>query len=110
MTSTNEADMTRRVIERKQEVLSRVPRSRLLVVSPSRWLARETQRSQLFRNFEVRVIPNGIDLHEFRPMNRDEARRRLNLPFDARIILFVADLISDRRKGLRLLLKAFQQI
>jgi glycosyltransferase involved in cell wall biosynthesis len=87
-----------------------VPASRLIAVSPSEWLAREARRSTLFRDFEVRVIPNGIDLHEFRPMDRNDARRRLNLPIDARIVLFVADLIADRRKGLRLLLKAFWEI
>ena len=110
MTTTREADLTRGVLERKRQVLARVPRSRLTVVSPSHWLARESRRSSLFREFDVRVIPNGIDLQEFRPMERTEARRRLNLPLNARIVLFVADLVVDRRKGLRLLLKAFREI
>lgn len=110
VTSTGDGDMTRRVLERKEAILTRVPRSRLVVVSPSEWLARETRRSHLFGEFDARVIPNGLDLHEFRPMERAEARRRLNLPPDAPIVLFVADLIEDRRKGLRLLLKAFQRI
>jgi glycosyltransferase involved in cell wall biosynthesis len=110
MTTTNDADLTRGVLERKRQVLRRVPRSRLTVVSPSRWLAQEARRSALFRDFDIRVIPNGIDLAEFRPMERSEARRRLQLPPDARIVLFVADLVVDRRKGLRLLLKAFQEI
>jgi glycosyltransferase involved in cell wall biosynthesis len=110
MTTTSDGDFTRRVLDRKREVLSRVPRSRLTVVSPSNWLAQQARRSALFREFEIRVIPNGIDLQEFRPMDRHEARRRLNLPPDARIVLFVADLIADRRKGLRLLLKAFREI
>jgi glycosyltransferase involved in cell wall biosynthesis len=110
VTTTHDEDMTRRVLQRKREVLARVPRSRLVVVSPSDWLAREARRSALFRDFDIRVIPNGIDVSEFRPMDRAEARRRLDLPPDARIVLFVADLVADRRKGLRLLLKAFQQI
>jgi glycosyltransferase involved in cell wall biosynthesis len=110
MTTTNDVDFTRRVLERKREVLSRVPRSRLTVVSPSNWLAKEARRSALFRDFDVRVIPNGIDLQEFRPMERSEARRRLKLPANARIVLFVAEQVADRRKGLRLLLKAFQEI
>jgi glycosyltransferase involved in cell wall biosynthesis len=110
MTTTNDVDMTRRVLRRKQDVLARIPPSRLMAVSPSHWLAREARRSALFRNFEVRVIPNGINLQEYRPMDRAEARRRLNLPLDARIVLFVAEQIADRRKGLRLLLKAFQAI
>jgi glycosyltransferase involved in cell wall biosynthesis len=110
MTTTSDADFTRGVVERKRRILARVPRSRLTVVSPSQWLARESRRSSLFREFDVRVIPNGIDLQEFRPMERTEARRRLNLPLTARIVLFVADLVVDRRKGLRLLLKAFHEI
>ncbi|MGH7945905.1 MAG: glycosyltransferase [Opitutaceae bacterium] len=110
MTTTNDADLTLRVMERKRQVLARVPRSRLTVVSPSHWLAQEARRSTLFRDFDVRIIPNGIDVREFHPIPRAEARRRLNLPMDARIVLFVADLVIDRRKGLRLLLKAFQEI
>jgi glycosyltransferase involved in cell wall biosynthesis len=110
MNTTNDADLTRRVLERKRDVLRRVQRSRLTVVSPSRWLAEETRRSALFHDFDVRVIPNGIDPTEFRPMDRMEARRRLNLPGRARIVLFVADLVVDRRKGLRLLLKAFHEL
>lgn len=110
MTTTSDDDMTRRVLERKAAVLARVPPRRLAVVCPSHWLARETRRSTLFRDFAVHVIPNGIDPVEFRPMPREEARRRLNLPLDARIVLFVADLVGDRRKGLRLLLKAFEAI
>lgn len=110
MTTTNDDDMTRRVLERKRELLRRVPPVRLTVVSPSAWLARETQRSALFRGYDVRVIPNGIDVREFRPMPRAEARSRLNLPNGARIVLFVADQVADRRKGLRLLLKAFHEL
>jgi glycosyltransferase involved in cell wall biosynthesis len=110
MTTTNDVDFTRRVMERKQEVLARVPRTRLTVVSPSQWLAQEARRSRLFGDFDIRVVPNGVDLQEFRPVERAEARKRLNLPLDARIVLFVADLVVDRRKGFRLLLKAFEAL
>jgi glycosyltransferase involved in cell wall biosynthesis len=110
ITATQEDDMTRRVLERKREVLRRVPPERLTVVSPSAWLARETRRSALFGHFDVHVIPNGIDVQEFHPMPQTEARARLNLPAEARMVLFVAEQVVDRRKGLRLLLKAFQQL
>jgi glycosyltransferase involved in cell wall biosynthesis len=110
MTTTNDDDMTRRVLERKRDLLRRVPPGRLTVVTPSAWLARETQRSALFRGYDVHVIPNGIDVREFRPMPRAEARARLSLPGEARIVLFVAEQVADRRKGLRLLLKAFHEL
>lgn len=110
ITSPGEADMTREILERKRLILSRVPPERLTIVCPSRWLAAETSRSTLFKDYPVHVIPNGIDLDDYYPVERNEARRRLNLPVDARIVLFVADQIEDQRKGLRHLLQAFAAI
>jgi glycosyltransferase involved in cell wall biosynthesis len=110
ITSSGDGDMTRKIFMRKREILSRVSPGRLTIVCPSRWLAEEVQRSTLFRPFKVRVIPNGIDLDDYRPIERSEARRMLGLPAGARIVLFVADQIEDDRKGLRHLLQAFTAI
>jgi teichuronic acid biosynthesis glycosyltransferase TuaC len=41
---------------------------------------------------KVRVIPNGVDTGRFFPMDRSEARRALDLPRDARILLTVGGL------------------
>jgi glycosyltransferase involved in cell wall biosynthesis len=38
---------------------------------------------------DIRVIPCGVDLDLFRPMDRDEARRELGLPLDRKFVLFV---------------------
>ena len=45
----------------------------------------------------ARVVPPGVDLERFRPADRDSARRRLDLPLDARIALYVGGL--SERKG-----------
>ncbi len=110
MTSSGDEDMTRRILNRKQQVLGRVPPSRLAIVCPSEWLAAEALRSTLFRNFNVHTIPNGIDLREYRPMARAEARARLQLPPEARIVLFVAERIEDQRKGFALLQRALEAL
>lgn len=110
ITSTGDGDMTRRILRRKQRALARVRPGRLVVVCPSRWLADEARGSTLFGRFDVRVIPNGLDLERYRPVDRLEARRQLGLPESARIVLFVADLIEDERKGLRALLAAAEAI
>jgi glycosyltransferase involved in cell wall biosynthesis len=40
---------------------------------------------------EARVIPNGIDLTIFKPGNQVGARERLDIPLDAKVILFAAN-------------------
>ena len=78
-------------------------RSRLTLVATSSWMAGLVEASPLLRRFRCLTIPNGIDTARFRPGPRDEARRRLGLPANRRIVLFVASELRERRKGLALL-------
>ena len=45
-----------------------------------------------------RVIPSGIDFNLFRCIPRDEARRRLGLPLDERLVLFVGNPQQARKR------------
>ena len=63
--------------------------SRLYISTPSQWLMDKVQESML-RGVQYRVIPNGIDLSVFRPGSQAEARRALNLPDNAKIVLLIA--------------------
>jgi len=68
------------------------------IVGTSNWIADCASKSVLFRNQRVRVINNPIDLDIFHPVDKNEARRRLGIPKNKRVILFgswYADL--DRR-------------
>src|SRR5207249_3794494 len=47
----------------------------------------------------VRNIPNGVDLAEFQPVPKDEARGRLGLDPQRGVVLFSAPNLDDRRKG-----------
>ncbi len=109
-TSSGENDMTRRIWNRKQRIFARISSDRFTIVCPSRWLAGEAGRSTLCQRFDTRIIPNGIDPQEYYPIEQIAARRRFNLPAKAKIVLFVADQIEDRRKGLRFLLRAIDAI
>jgi len=42
---------------------------------------------------KTRVVPSGVELLLSGATNREEARRRLGLPLDARIVLFAANLV-----------------
>jgi glycosyltransferase involved in cell wall biosynthesis len=84
--------------------------SQLNLVVPSRWMADIVDASPLLSRFPVHYIPTGIDIDVFRPGDRDDARRRLRLPLDRRIIFFAAANINERRKGLHLLAEALRRL
>ncbi len=57
---------------------------------------------------KVRIIGNGVDLQRFQPVDQTEARKRLELPEEQRIVVAVGGLIP--RKGFHYLIPAFARI
>ena len=106
--SRAEIDLSRRVFERKR----RAWRGRAFtVVSPSRWLAEAARSSALFHDSEIVVVPNGVDLETFRPIDRDDARRRIGLDTDRFVILFSAlEGLGDENKGYASLQEALARL
>lgn len=82
----------------------------LTIVTPSEWLAEEARKSSVFSNKPIYCIPNGIDPEIFTPKDKEESRLLLNIPKDKKVLLFVADSISNSRKGFIYLNKALEQI
>ncbi len=77
-----------------------------LVVAPSERIA-ATLRERGVRA-PLAVVPTGVDLDLFVPGDRAEARRRLGLPADGPLCLYVGRL--DREKSVGLILEAFATI
>jgi glycosyltransferase involved in cell wall biosynthesis len=85
--------------------------ARIHPVAISRWLQNQAKESSLLGERPVRVIHNCIDTEVFHPTPPHEARARLGLPPDARVILFGANSPSmDRRKGFQELLQALASL
>ena len=59
------------------------------IVVPSMWLHKCVKDSML-KNKDIRLIYNGIDTDIFKKTEKREARQRLKLPSDKKIILFIA--------------------
>jgi glycosyltransferase involved in cell wall biosynthesis len=104
-----ENDLSRKVWRQKDRAFRRIGDDRLHVVAPSQWMADLARKSSLMGRFEVTVIPNGVDTAVFRPQDRATARRRLDLPPEAKIVLFVAHNLTNRRKGGATLMKALER-
>ena len=74
------------------------------IVSPSKWLGEKAKESALLGKSPIFIIPNGIDTHNYSPVNRIIAQNALNISTGKKIILFGAvSALSDDRKGFKLL-------
>ena len=106
--SSRTHDLSFSIWQRKSKAYSLFNPEGLHIVSPSRWLAGEARKSALLGRFSVTVIPNGVDINLFSPRNATGFRKVLDIPPDARVILFVAESITKRRKGVSILLDALK--
>lgn len=106
--STKDSDLSRWVWQRKQSAWKSL---NLTLVAPSTWMAKCASASSLFQERRVEVIPFGLDLQQFSPVDPMFARQLLNLPQDKHLILFGAiDATSDTRKGFHLLQSALNYL
>jgi glycosyltransferase involved in cell wall biosynthesis len=96
-------DLAAQTWDRKRAVFERLDPRRFCIVTPSQWLGQVARRSALLRRFRVETIPNGLDIDDFAPRDRAAARDVLGIPQGASVILFVADVLDNRRKGFSLL-------
>jgi glycosyltransferase involved in cell wall biosynthesis len=103
-------DLSRQVWRRKQFAFERVDAARLHIIALNRWMAEAAQRSPLLAKFPVTIVPNGVDTEVFQPQDRRKAREFLGIPQDRRVVLFAAEAVTNRRKGLALLMAALTQL
>lgn len=82
----------------------------IVITAPSKWLLEISKKSDLFYSYEHRAIPNSINENKFKPYDKEEAKKMLNLSLDEKIILFVADKVKSKRKGLSILLESLIHI
>ena len=96
-------DLSSKVWRQKEQMLGA---GNIFFVTCSRWLEGEAKRSALLRGQHIASIPNTIDTRVYRPHDRREARLRLGLPAEGRIILFVSQKVTDERKGISFFIDA----
>jgi D-inositol-3-phosphate glycosyltransferase len=100
--------------EDEREPRLRIEHEREIVAQADIVIAADTtERDQLVELYgadpaRIRLVPCGVDTELFRPIPRAEARGRLGLGLDEKIVLFVGRL--EALKGLDTLLPAFAQV
>ena len=104
--SREEDDLSRQIWRRKREALAGLRPGGLHIVANCQWLAAEAARSSVLQGHPVSLIPYGLDVETFAPRDRLHARSVLGVPADAAVVLFVADIVTNRRKGFAVLAEA----
>src|SRR3989338_9161559 len=66
-----------------------------------KWLVSE------FRKNPVYVVQNGVDLSLFKKIDKKSARKKLGLPLNARIVIYVGEI--SKTKGANIMLDAFEK-
>jgi glycosyltransferase involved in cell wall biosynthesis len=90
-------DLSNKIFHKKKDIYKEHD---ITFVTCSEWLRDLAERSALLKGQTVTNIPNPINTKLFRPINKDEARTRLGLPTDKKLILFGSVKITDKRKGI----------
>ncbi|WP_430823114.1 glycosyltransferase family 4 protein [Carboxylicivirga sp. N1Y90] len=96
-------DLSAQLFAQKRKIYSQAP---LSIVACSKWLKGLAQESKLLRKKNSFAIPNPIDIDFYKPYDKSEARKRLGLPLDKKLILFGAANVNDQRKGMRYFIEA----
>ncbi len=100
-------DLADSVWQKKQRMLEG---ENISFVACSRWLESEAKKSALLKGQKITNIPNPIDTHIYKRGVKEEARKRLGLPLDKKLILFASQRVTTENKGMRYLIDACQQL
>ena len=100
-------DLAAKVWRKKQKMLAG---HQMTFVACSQWLAGEARKSGLLQGQRVENIPNPIDTHIYMPKDQQQARQRVGLPAEGRVILFASQRVTNLNKGMNYLVEACQLI
>jgi glycosyltransferase involved in cell wall biosynthesis len=74
--------------------------SNLTIITPSKWLYNLAIQSPVFEGKQIVQIYNGIDTNIFKPLDKEEVRKKYSIPINSRVLVFGAEkIMSSSYKG-----------
>tara|TARA_B100001741_G_C16547319_1_gene597468 strand:+ start:1249 stop:2451 length:1203 start_codon:yes stop_codon:yes gene_type:complete len=68
-------------------------------VAVSNWLKNEAKKSDVLKDYNITKIDNNIEFNKFSNFNKLEAKKKLNILTDKKILLYGAQNPQSKRKG-----------
>jgi len=99
-------DRTRRMQAIKRQFFHHVS---VTIITPSSHLTRAVEDSGMFAAADVRTIPYGVDTTIFYP-DREESRKKLDIPNNRPVVMLAAQGLDDPRKGLHHAVEALRSV
>ncbi|HEU4904022.1 MAG TPA: glycosyltransferase [Flavisolibacter sp.] len=105
--STDPHDISFWNLQYKKEYLDK---TNLHIVTASEWQYRQAKASTLFKNHPVHKILTGFSEHIFKPVPKEDVRKKYGIGAGKKVIFFGAFYMSDERKGMQYLLEALRML
>lgn len=89
-------DNSKYLWNKKKQIYKKI---NLNLVAPSKWMLGVINNS-ILSDQKISLISNGVNEKFYKPsINKNSIRKILNLPEDKKILIFVTNKLTDRRKG-----------
>jgi glycosyltransferase involved in cell wall biosynthesis len=102
-------EVEERSVKIKQEAIRSFSK-KLFVVCPSSWLANEAKKSSILSGKDIQVIPNGIEVKGISKVDKLKFKSEFEMQANKKALIFLADNVTNKRKGYDLLLSALQKL
>ena len=79
-------------------------------ISVSNWLKNKAENSSVLKNFKIDHIDNNINFNDFNFLQKEDAKKILNIDSNKQIILYGAQNPQSKRKGWHFFLNAIKKI
>ncbi len=96
------------ILDYKKKILNNV--KNIHIVTPSQWLTASAKESNVFQKASFQTIPYGLDTTVFKPRPKNLAREFFAIDNNTPMILFVAESITNQRKGFDYLKRAIELV
>lgn len=106
---TTSRDISDRLWIKKKNLFTKLNKKKTVFVTPSNWLKDLVEESFL-KGYKIEVINNGVEKSDYLSIDKNELRRKFNLPIDKKIVLFVAADPNDERKGIKYILEILDKV
>ena len=77
LNSSNENDLSRLIWKTKDKIFSKM--NKIIFVGLSKWITKLAKESSLLKDKKIVNLPNGININNFKPINKKRAREKLNI-------------------------------